>query len=151
VFYHETCPSLLHFPKGKCHKSPVFCRFRRREMEFPSAHRRLRLRNYVYLWISMDNICFSQLCASMDYICFFQLTMGKLRISISKNIYPTTLFLNFLYFCMKLSMDLWHFYCWKRSLPHIMSWIGMFYKPLLTVKSILCCNLWIIKGYQSHI
>jgi hypothetical protein len=52
---------LLHFPKGKCHKSPVFCRvcrFRRREMEFPSAHRRLK--NYVHLWISMDNICFSQ-------------------------------------------------------------------------------------------
>jgi hypothetical protein len=66
----------LHFPKGKCNKSPVFCRFRRREMEFPSAHRRLRLRNYVHLWISMDNIGFSQLRASMDYICFFQLTMG---------------------------------------------------------------------------
>jgi hypothetical protein len=48
----------------------------------------------------------------------------------SKNIYPTTLFL-ILNFCMKLSMDLWHFYCWKRSLPHILSWIGMFYKPLL--------------------
>ena len=36
-------------------------------------------------------------------------------ISMSKNIYPTTLFL-ILYFCMKLSMDLWHFYCWKSHL-----------------------------------
>ncbi len=54
----------------------VYCRFRLREMEFPSAHRRLRLRNYVHLWISMDNICFSQLCTSVDNICFFLLTMG---------------------------------------------------------------------------
>ena len=52
------CMYLLYFPKGKCHKSPGFCRFRRREMEFPSAHRRLK--NYVHLWISMDNTGFSQ-------------------------------------------------------------------------------------------
>ena len=44
---------LLHFPKGKCHKSPVFCRFLRREKEFPSAHRRLRLRSHVHLRISI--------------------------------------------------------------------------------------------------
>jgi hypothetical protein len=47
-------------------------------------------------------------------------------------------------FCMKLSMDLRALLLLEKissTVPHIMSWIGMFYKPLLTVKSILCCNL----------
>jgi hypothetical protein len=182
--------------KVKCLKSLIFC-FRRREMEFALAHRRLRvqrlsqnaidsstawfsfhsnklriyvrssrlmpclwyiflnstytcthahnyqfqtswvpisLRDHVHLWITF--VFVSNTCVSLDRTKTSpEDNLGQFCVSHSRFLHAKCSYLYFMCYIVKFLL------LKKMNPPVIIPRTGTFYKPLLTVKLILCCNL----------